>query len=214
MNTDSTMVRTRLDDALYALSQARPAPDAAALEKLVRLYPEHARELTTFAIELALDALDEDVDCVVETPSAETNAAVLDAMSHFHNQLYAVRQAKEHNVKPDIAASVANSFAALDRQEMRSLGARLHANTVFVMKLRDRLIAADTMTIGFKQRLAEEIRAPFEAVLAYFSGGSVVSAPAYYRSDQKPQVGEKQSFEEAVRSSGLTSEQQSYLLSL
>jgi hypothetical protein len=214
MNTESTTARTRLDNALYALSQAWPAPDAATLEKLARQYPEHARELTTCAIELALDALDCDDDDVVETPTAEMNAAVLDAMSHFHNELYAVRQEAQPSATHDVAARVANPFADLDRPGLRAFGTRLGGNTVFAMKLRDRLIDFRTMTMGFKCKVANELPASFEVIAAYFSGRPVAALGVHYKADQKPHVGETQSFEEAVRSSGLTSEQQEYLLSL
>jgi hypothetical protein len=205
----------RLDDALYALSQTGPAPDAAALEHLVRRYPEHAAELTDYAIELALDALDDEADDdVVETASPDVTAAVLDAMSHFHNTLYALRSAQEHNVKVDRSATVANPLASLDRADLRALGPRLHANTVFVLKLRDRLIDAETIPRRFSELLAEQIDIPIELIAAHFRERPVIAAVTHFKADQKPEVGNKQSFQEAVRSSGLTSEQQTFLLSL
>jgi hypothetical protein len=41
-----------------------------------------------------------------------------------------------------------------------------------------------------------------------------MAAHAHYKAEQKPETRRKQSFEEAVRSSGLTPEQQAFLLSL
>lgn len=218
MITHLTNERTRrLDDALYALSQTRPAPDAAALEDLVRRYPEHAAELTTYAIELALDAIEDDLegdtdDAVFD--DAEIRLAVLDAMSHFHNTLHALRSAPEQNVKVERTANAINPFASLDRTELRALGSRLHANTVFVIKLRDRLIEAETIPRRFKELIAEEVDVPFELVAAHFRERPLISAATNFKSEQKPEAGKKQNFQEAVRSSGLTAEQQSYLLSL
>jgi hypothetical protein len=210
----TTDARTSLDDALYALAQGGPVRDAAALDALVRRFPDYAEELTELVIELALDALDGDDNAEAPSSStAETNSAVSEAMSHFHNRLYEVQTAERiTQTKP--LAKPQNPFAALDRTEMRALGTRLNANTVFVIKLRDRLIQADTISQGFKRRLAEEIKAPFDVIAAHFSGPSLIGSPAHYKADQKPEVGKAQTFDEAVRSSGLTDEQQSYLLSL
>jgi hypothetical protein len=212
MTTQITRGTTRFDDALYALAQASPAPDAAWLDALARRYPEHATELTELAIELALEALD-DEEGTVPASDAETSAAVSEAMSHFHNRLYAVRSA-ERAAQAKFIAKPQNPFAALDRAELRALGARLNANTVFVMKLRDRLIEVETITDGFKKCLAEELKAPFDVIAAHFAGQSEIGSPAHYKADRKPEAGKKQTFEAAVRTSDLTDEQQSHLLSL
>ena len=52
-----TLTYTPLRDAMYAMSLAKPVPDAELLDEYVRLYPEHAEALTEFAVELAVDAL-------------------------------------------------------------------------------------------------------------------------------------------------------------
>ena len=90
MITEATKSTMRRDEALYVLAQAGPSLDAASLDSVVRRYPEHATELTEIAIELALEALHGADDDDVPASAAETNDAVLQAMSHFHNRLYAV----------------------------------------------------------------------------------------------------------------------------
>jgi hypothetical protein len=179
---------------------------------VVRRYPEHATELTKIAIELALEALHGAEDDGAPASTAETSDAVSQAMSHFHNRLYAVRTAERvREVKRD---EPINPFATLSTAELRGVGQRLNANTVFAIKLRDRIIDLTTMTEGFKKRLAEELAAPFEALAAHFAASAIVSAQANYKAGKKPEAPKKQSFEEAVRSSGLSEEQQRYLLSL
>jgi hypothetical protein len=213
MNTETTRSAARFDDALYALAQGGPVPDAALLDSLVRRYPHFAAQLTELAIELALDVLDGDDAESIPVASAETSDAVSEAMSHFHNRLYAVRTAgRAAKAKP--VAKPENPFAALDRAALRALGARLNANTVFVMKLRDRQIALETIPHGFKTRLAEELRAPLDVVVAHFAGQSELATATHYKADRKPETGPKQTFKEAVRSSGLSEDQQSHLLSL
>jgi hypothetical protein len=95
-----------------------------------------------------------------------------------------------------------------------SLGQRLDASTLFVMKLRDRRIRPETMTDGFRRRVAEELDVPVELLAAHFVARPTLPHGASYKSDEAPQVGEQQTFEEAVKSSGLTAEEQAYLLAL
>ena len=204
---------TALQDAFYALSLAKPAPNADALDELVRRYPEFATELTEMAVELALDALCDDEDGQESAATSDTSSMVLKAMSRFHNRLHAVK-AERHTSTATAQVEPRNPFAALNTAEMRALGQRLNATTVFVLKLRDRLIESETMTEGFKRRVADELKAPLDLVAAHFAGQSTVGAQVHFKADQKPEVSKKQTFEEAVRSSGLTDQQQNYLRSL
>jgi hypothetical protein len=214
MTNQINRVTTRLDDALYALAQAGAIPDAAVLDKLVRQYPDHAETLTEMAIELALDALsDESAEEISAVSTGTTSPAVAEAMSHFHNRLYAVKIA-ERTAKTRADAPLLNPFAALDRSQLRSLGERLNVNTVFVLKLRDRLIEAETIPESFRKTIAEELKAPFDIVAAHFSGRAVVAVSAHYKADGKPEAGQKQPFEEAVKNSGLSVDQQTFLLNL
>jgi hypothetical protein len=213
MNTKATRSDTSLQDALYALSLAQPMPNAAVLDDLVRRYPDYAVELTDIAIEFALDALCNDEDKEASSMTSDTSVVVLKAMSRFHNRLHAI------NVEQRISDAKANTessnpFASLDRVEIRALGKRLNVNTVFILKLRDRLINADTMTEGFKRRVADELKTSLGIVVAHFSARPIVAMNAHYKAEQKPVAATKQTFEEAVRNSGLTSEQQASLLSL
>ena len=123
-------------------------------------------------------------------------------------------EASAHGRLATTGEQAENPFAQLSRPDLRLLGQRLNANTVFVLKLRDRLIESETLTEGFKRRVADELKVPLDLVIAHFEGQSTVGAQVHYKSDQKPEVIKKQTFEEALRSSGLTDEQQNYLRSL
>jgi hypothetical protein len=203
---------TPLWNVLYELALAKPAPDAALVDAFVRHYPEHAADLTEYAIALALDALAAH-DEPVEMPVATTTPSVSRAMSRFHHRLSAVR--KETAAEAAKAApAVENPFATLTRAEIRALAHRLRANTVFIMKLRDRLIRGDTMTAGFLRRLADALGVLLETVVAHFAAPAYVPSRAHFKADTKPEAGEKQTFEEAVRSCGLTPAQQQALLNL
>jgi hypothetical protein len=201
-----------LRNVLYELALAQPAPDAALVDTFVCRYPEYAADLTAYAIELALDALVAPHE-PLEMPETTTTPSVSRAMHRFQSHLAAVRQATGAEAA-NAAAAVENPFTTLSRAAVRALAQRLYANTVFVMKLRDRLIAGDTMTDGFLRRLAEELGVRQETIVAHFAASASVSSTAHFKADTKPEAGEKQTFEEAVRSCGLTPAQQTALLQL
>jgi hypothetical protein len=211
MNSQTIRGAGSLEDALYALALAKPIPDAAVLDGLVRRYPQFAAQLTEMAVELALEAFTErDEEPTLEEASG-ISPAVGRAMSRFQNRLHAVTKSERLAKTPTESV---NPFASLDRAELRELARRIGGNTVFAMKLRDRVIDADSMTEGFRRHVADTMRAPLELIAAHFAGRSEVAVHAHYKAEGKPGIGQKQSFEEAVRSSGLSPEQQAFLLSL
>jgi hypothetical protein len=215
---NQTMSNTPLRDAMYAMSLAKPIPDAELLDEFVRRYPEHAEALTDFAIELAVDALmhgDDDEEAEVPVDMEAINPAVSRVMSQFQNRLF--EMAQKRAVEPPAraaTASVANPFADLDRGGFRALASRLDINSAFLSKLRDRMIEPTTIPNGYCRHVAQEMDEDFEALTAHlYAPPEVAHARQYYKSEGKPGIGTRQSFEEAVRDSGLTEEQQRRLLS-
>ena len=207
-----------LREALYVLSTEQDVPDAQLLDDVVRRYPEFGEELTEFAIAIAVDALRgdrvvEDAEGAID-PSA-VSPAVSRAMSHFQNRLHAVTPGavEARSTRADIA-DAPNPFSGLPRNEFRAFAARLNANTVFVGKLRDRQINPATMTLGFQRRVADELKAPLDVVVAHFASRQGAPTGQFFKAEGKPSIGAQQSFEEAVRSSGLNEAQQKFLLEL
>ncbi|MCP3055775.1 hypothetical protein [Aurantimonas marianensis] len=214
--TDATPRALR--EAFYVLSTAQDVPDARLLDDIVRRYPQFGQELTDFAIAIAVDALrggraveaaEAAIDPTVVSP------AVSRAMSHFQNRLHAVATdaARVKSTRVSIA-DAPNPFSALQRSEYRAFAARLHANAVFVGKLRDRQIDPATMTPGFQSRVAEELKAPLDVVVAHFAARQAAPTGQFFKAEGKPATGIQQSFEESVRSSGLSEAQQKFLLEL
>lgn len=198
-----------LRDAMYELSLSGSMPDPGLLDEFVRRYPEHATALTEFAISLALDTAGEIDNQPWESAPPTISPGVSKAMSRFHNRLYAVRKSTAAQVRePD------NPFASLPRTEFRAVAQRLSANPVLLMKLRDRHILPNTIPLGFQRLVAEELHEPIDVVVAHFAAPSEVQPGAYFKGDQKPEATGQQTFEEAVRTSGLTLAQQEYLLGL
>lgn len=220
MTPTHTASPPELREALYALSIAKDVPDAALLDDVVRRFPQFGGELTNFAIAIAIDALHGDV--VVEAAEAaldpdSLSPAVSRAMSRFQNRLHAVLEPTRLPAATDrsVSAEAINPFASLSREEFRGFARRLDASSVFVAKLRDRQIEPDTLTRGFRKRVADDLHAPLDVVVAHFAAAQGnASGPQFYKADGKPNNGGRQTFEEAVRSSGLSEAQQRALLAL
>ena len=85
-----------------------------------------------------------------------------------------------------------------------------------MIKLRDRMIEPDTVIsrTGFCQKVAEELGEPLDFVIGHFRGEQAIARGQHFKADEKPALTKRESFEDAVRNSGLTPEQQSYLLGL
>lgn len=223
MNRNSSEEMPALREALYALSMAKRVPDAQVLDKVVRQYPQFAEELVDFAVELVVDSLRTatTVEAESETDVDHLTPDVSRAISTFHNEVFAVRQKKGRAGEPE-ASSVhrTNPFAGLSRREMRAVVRGMDASGAFVAKLRDGQILAETMTLGFRARvvavMGEVASAPEEVVYAHLAGGTEAAGatPQFYKAASRPDAAKQQTFAEAVEGSGLSSEQQHYLLSL
>ena len=209
--------QTSLRDAMYAMSLAKAIPDPELLDEFARRYPQHADALTEFAIELAIDSLMHGSDEEEIPVDADTmSPMVARVMSQFENQLYERQQARAA-IPPARAAtaSVSNPFVSLDRQQFRGLVSRLDINNVFLSKLRDRSIDPLTIPTGYCRHLAEETDEDFETMSAhlYAPQESVAAGRQLYKAEGKPTAVPRQSFEEAIKSSGLSEAQQRRLLS-
>ena len=212
-----TATQTSLRDAMYAMSLAKAVPDAELLDEFARLYPKYADALTEFAIELAIDSLmhrsdEEDVPADADAISD----VVSRVMSQFENQLFERRQARAATPPARAAtASVENPFAALDRQGFRALVSQLDVNSAFLSKLRDRTIDPISIPKAYCRHLAQEMDEDADAMAAhlYAPQESVAAGRQLYKAEGKPAATARQSFEEAVKTSGLSEEQQRRLLS-
>jgi hypothetical protein len=213
---NQTMTNTPLRDAIYAMSLAKPAPDAELLDEFVRRYPQYADTLTDFAIELAIDALqhgDDDLDILAD-PDA-VSPVVSRVMSRFQNRLFEMSQKRTVTPSARVATMpVVNPFAELDRAAFRALASRIDVNTAMLSKLRDRQIDPLTIPKGFCKLAADEMDIPEETLTAHlFAVPEISQARQFYKAEGKPSVTARQTFEQAVQNSGLSDEQQRRLLS-
>lgn len=215
--TSNERTPTELRDAYYELSMSEGLPDPEMLDTLIRLYPQYARELTSFAVDLTVDRLSQD-DNVAPDVVPVIGAAGSHAVSAYHNTIYNLRKRAAKGVAAPAAAAAAaleNPFMKLDKAGIRAAAQAIGANSAFISKLRDRVIDAATISQGFLKVVADALRVETERLWAHLSSDRTVPTEGqHFKADQKPVLGQKQSFEDAVRSSGLTEEQQRRLLSL
>ncbi len=207
MTTNDRDRQIPLSDALYELALT-DTPRAAVLDDLTRRYPQHAAELTAFAIAWALEPGRDDDDEHVDSPTVETSAAVTRAMSRFQNKLYEVGSS------PAIPAAVPaeNPLSKLDREGLRALAAELDVNTPFLTRVRDRRIRPETIPLDFSRRVATAMKVPVEVISAHLSARPVIHHAVRHKSVRKPEAVAQQSFEEAARASQLTEAQLKKLL--
>lgn len=212
--TERTNVELR--EAFLELAMGEGYPDPDTLDAFVRLFPDHAEELTNFAIDLVITSRANEDESFVAAEGGALDVEVASALSAFQNALFAARQGEKvsSSVEGATVARIENPFARLDRGGMKAVTTGLHANAVFVGKLRDRIIAAETLTVGFIRRVSELLDSPYELVGAHFRAGQVAAAGQHFKADEKPVIGATETFEEALQTSNLEPDQQAYLRSL
>jgi len=204
-----------LRDVLYDFSLAQEVPDADLLDEYAKLYPIYATELTDFAINMFVDAKQGAEKATQAFEEESVSPAVSRAMSAFQVALQESRGQQESVANEGaVKKEVENPFTSLERKEFRALAKSMNANLAFLCKLRDGLIAPQTMPQGFLRFLGDKMGTSVGQLEAFFGGKAPRFAGQHFKAEVKPTVGDQQSFEDAVKSSGLTDEQQQFLREL
>lgn len=219
-----TMTQNSTSSVLQAIcnemSLTSAMPDADLLDTYVKQYPQFSYELTDFAVALALDALapisDEgDIDDAPENMTP----AVSRTMSFFQNALFEARQ--DGSIAPlEIKQArsdnryTENPIAKLSKTEFKGFVQRMDINSVFAAKLRDRQIEPSTIPPEFVACLSNRLPASLDIVSSHLMAppAPVAQAAQFHKSDGKPGQDLQESFEEAVKGSGLSDTQQRILL--
>ena len=182
------------EEVLLAFS-VEPVHDSIVLEYYLSHYSEHAQALLDCSIELMIDA----------------------SRGSFEVQLtsdHAVEQAWrqfEQAVHPVTSAADVNPFAQLSPSAFKSIAKRLNISNLLLIRLRERAISAATIPGRFIQCLAFELGATADIVSAYLHNPPSMVAGQSLRSSVKPVVTEQVSFEQAIKTSQLTTDQQDAL---
>lgn len=207
-----------LTEICHEMAMTSVMPDADMLDTYVKQYPQYRAELTDFVVALTLDALAPYDDAEDVNPEKVT-PAVSRTMSFFQNALYESHE--DGNVTPletkQMAAhtqNVTNPIAGLSKIEFKGFVRRLDVNSVLAAKLRDRQIDPNTMRPAFMKVVAESIPEELDVVAAHLMAAPYQNPAVtqFHKADGKPGLGPQESFEDAVKNSGLTQDQQFRLM--
>lgn len=204
-----------LRDVLYDFSLAQEVPDAELLDEYAKLFPSYASELTEFAIDMFSDAKRGTEEAFQAFEEESVSPAVSRAMSAFQVALQESRGQQNTVANEGVPkAEVESPFANMDRKEFRALATSMNANAAFLCRLRDCLIDPKTISEGFLQFLGNKLAVSVEQLETFFGGKAPQLVGQHFKAEVKPSVGDQQSFEDAVKTSGLTVEQQQFLTNL
>lgn len=195
-----------LEDAFQEFLLAVDTPDAAVLESMVAKYPEHAADLTDFAVEWAMQDLLP--DAAVEGTAEDLQSAgvgISSAVARAMDRLHAGIEAQEAQVDP---------FRGRSAADLKALAAALGLDKTLVAKLRDRRIEAATVPRRLKAALAEQLQVTVEAMKRHLEGPPILSMGASFKARGKPEAAGKESFAQAVESSLLADDKKANLLDL
>jgi len=207
-----------LSDVLYLLSLEDDKPTAALIAEYRQRFPEFAKELTDFAVELAIDAVGTNVpELDAEELTGVPNNLVLQSISDFQNARFNIQKAKVEEARssasPATSVGARNPFIDLSKEQFAELTRALDVNSVFVSKLSGRLIVPGTIPAGFTDIVSKQMNVSTDMMIAHFCAERTYSAPgSFYKALDQPKVQPQETFEEAVRRSGLSGEQQARLL--
>ena len=208
-----------LGDVLSLLALEAIKPTAALVNEYRERYPEYADAIADFALQLTLDALlpeppEMEPECMAGPPSD----IVMSAISNFQNLRFQVEKgARSIDAQPaqnaESGAPAVNPYARLTPPEFRQLVRDFDVSTQFFLKIRDRQIIATTIPTGFTQHFARASKVDPAILIAHLAAQQSSSTSGkHFKATGKPVNKPQQSFEEAVRTSALSPEQQERLL--
>lgn len=196
--TSSPRSQISCEDVLFDFATSQEGTTAATLHIFIQRFPEY----------------EDDLRSLFETIEAEDAAEFPIEMERPRSEVSLEERVRSIRAQFSPAgASVARKevFAGSTPQEMRHLTKRLNVSPLFMAKLKDRLIDGTTMPSGFIVWLAGGLGEAAETVRDYFSADTRMAEGIAFKAVGKPGHKPKQTFSEAMESSGLTEEQKAIL---
>lgn len=197
--THTPLPRLIQKEVLHAYA-AEPLHDRATLEAYVAQFPEHAEALADLHSELML------LPYRQEAASSSTYDAAIDrAWSLF--QTGSILETKSD-------ATVRGLLAVLDPGAFLAIASAIDVNPLFLSRIRDRAVAFATIPAAFVERLAVALKVAVGDMAKELQQPPMVHAGQRFKSTQKPEAAAQISFDDAIRISHLTPEQQAKLRAL
>jgi hypothetical protein len=181
---------------LYAFA-VEELHDRETLERYLRQYPDLAEDLIDLSSELRLTK-------VLDSPPAQTAADP--GWEHAWQQFIATGRPTPRQ------GTATNPFAGFKGEAFVQLAKSLDLPRNFVTALRDGLVAATSIPIGFTQRLAQAMKVPVASLQDHFAGSRPNLAGLSFKSDDKPTRQGQMTFRELVERTEMTESQRLSLL--
>jgi hypothetical protein len=181
---------------LYAFA-VEDSHDRETLERYLREYPELSEELIDLSSEIRLSK-------VLGAPTAEVKADP--GFEPAWQQFLASGPEKTRQ------ATASNPFATFKGEAFVQLAKLLDVPRNFLTPLRDGLVAATSIPIGFTQRLAQAMGVSVAILQSHFAGGRPNLEGLSFKSDDKPARQGQMTFRELVDKTGMSDSQRQSLL--
>lgn len=181
-------------------------PTPKRLEAYAKEHPTLRRELTELAVEMVLEP-----SRPLPPADATTRDVVSAAWARFQAGTATNRPASHTSAKTPALPDIFERFAG---PAFPQLATRLDVTPVFLIKVRDGLIEAAGFPKAFMVLIADAVGHGVDTIRAILERSASMPAGTMAKADGKPKVGGKQTFEEAVATSGLSPDQRRRLLAM
>lgn len=184
---------------------AEGEPTPRRLEAFAKEHPTLRRELTELAVEMVLEP-----SRPLPASDTSTKRAVSSAWARFHA---ATKPSRETPASIG-AMTPASVFAGISGPAFPRLAARIGVSPAFLIKVRDGLIQAAGFPRALIELIAAEVGHEAAVVRALLERPASIPLGTMAKADGKPEAGLKQTFAQAVETSGLSAEQRQRLLAM
>ena len=179
------------DDVLEAFA-LEPRADKATLEKYLRTYPDYAEAILDYSIEISREEV-----VRKEPPSAHDLALI--ATSWQKHVAAAPR-------------SFTDPFESLSFVEFNKIAGTLAVPKQVLTALRDHLVVAASIPKRFAGRMAAELRTGVSELLDFVAAPPTLHMTRSRKSDAKPKINPRKTFEQVLADAGMSLEARSRLM--
>jgi hypothetical protein len=169
-----------------------PTHGRETLARYLREYPQFALELVDLSRELSRAIIEDN------EPLSEADASWIDAAWKRHVEA--------------APPAVSDPFAVLSVNELREVAARLGVPRQVITAFRERRVDMTTVPRPFMSTFAELMKTALEPFIAVLSGPPQASFARSFKSNERPEVAARASFEQILIDAGVSAEKRSSLL--
>jgi len=177
--------RPSMEDVMEAFA-CEPDTGRATLERYLRDFPEYGEAIVDFATEISREVV------IRNEPLSERELTMIQTGWRKH-----VEAAPK---------AVSDPFVVLSHVELANVARLLQVPRQVLTAFRDRTIVIASIPKRFAASLAAEIRCDVESLMAYLAIPPTLSIARSRKSDTKPKIAERKTFEQVLTDAGVAAE--------